>query len=79
MADMMRIVFEADDDEDYTIDPEEIPELIIRLEAEAQVKIDQEKFEEALRDCNYAISGVMALVRDVADDGNAVFTVKEHK
>lgn len=79
MADMMRIVFEADDDEDYTIDQEEIPELVLRLESEAQVKIDRQKFEEALKECDYAISGVMALIRDVADDGNATFTVKEIK
>ena len=40
MADMMRFVFEADGNEDYDIDPEEVGELILRVQSEAQVKIN---------------------------------------
>lgn len=76
MNDFMTVVLLSDRDEDFTIDPNEIGALIYRLESQAGVKINKELFKVELEKCNYSIQGVMELVKDIADDGKAIFTIE---
>lgn len=75
MHDMVTIVLRADRDESFSIEPNEVPSLILRLETQAGVKINKEKFEEALQSKGCGLDGIMELVRDIADDGKAIFTI----
>mmetsp|Transcript_4786 Transcript_4786/g.4513 ORF Transcript_4786/g.4513 Transcript_4786/m.4513 type:complete len:264 (-) Transcript_4786:327-1118(-) len=76
MNDFMTVVLMSDRDEDFTIDPNEVGALIFRLENQAGVKINKELFKAELEKCNYKLKGVMELVKDIADDGQAIFTIE---
>lgn len=73
--DMITIVLRSDRDESFSIEPKEVPSLILRLESQAGVKINKEKFEETLQSKGCGLDAIMELVRDIADDGKATFTI----
>lgn len=75
MSDFMTVLLTSDRDQDFTIDPNEIGALIFRLESQSGVKINKELFIKELEKCNYKLEGVIELVKDIADDGSAVFTI----
>ena len=76
MNDFLTIVLLSDRDENFIIDPNEVSPLIFRLENQAGIKINKKLFKAALEKCNYSLFGIMELVKDIADDGNAVFTIE---
>uniref|UniRef100_A0A6V2CCS8 EF-hand domain-containing protein n=2 Tax=Ditylum brightwellii TaxID=49249 RepID=A0A6V2CCS8_9STRA len=76
--DLLQLIFAADRDEDFVIDPEEVRGLLFRLRAFDGLDVNEEHFRSLLEKKGNSISAVVGLVTDLLDDepnDDTVFTV----
>mmetsp|Transcript_18775 Transcript_18775/g.25046 ORF Transcript_18775/g.25046 Transcript_18775/m.25046 type:complete len:173 (+) Transcript_18775:197-715(+) len=76
--DLLQLIFAADRDEDFVIDPEEVRGLLFRLRAFDGLDVNEDKFRFLLEKKGNSIDAVVGLVKDLMDDepnDDTVFTV----
>lgn len=65
--DILSVVMQSDRDGDFTIDPNEIDILVLRLKNAQGVELEEEKFKQMLKDGGYHVSTVLNILKDMMD------------
>lgn len=65
--DILSVVMQSDRDGDFTIDPEEIDVLILRLNNAQGVDLEEDKFRQMLKDSGYHVSAVLSILKNMMD------------
>lgn len=65
--DILSAVMQADRDGDFTIDPNEIDVLILRLNNAQGVEMEEDRFRQLLKDGGYHVSAVLSILKNMMD------------
>jgi len=67
LQDLISVLFQADRDSDYQIDPEEIDMLLLRFDNFTGVTYDADKFKAAMKKKGYNLNAVIDIVDNIFD------------
>jgi len=64
----LKTCLDADRDDDYSIDPDEIDGLIMNLEFDDRITFDENEFRERMKEKGYGINAIMDIIDDLFDE-----------
>lgn len=64
----LKTILDADRDDDYQIEPDEVDGLILSLELDDRVTFDEKEFRDHMEKKGYGINAIMDIIDDLFDD-----------